>query len=285
MYQEIIMKNFKVVADSSADLFEFGEVPFASAPLKIITAKKEYVDNKDLNIKAMVDDLAHYSGRSSTSCPNTEDWLATFGEAQYIFCITITATLSGSYNAALIAKEIYEEKHPERKVYVLNSLSTGPEMALIIEKITELISNGDDFDTVCQKINEYAKQTALIFMLESMKNLANNGRVSHLTAKAAGLIGIRVVGKASDVGDLQPLNKCRGEGKALATIAKRMSELGFTGGKVRIAHCFNETAAEKLKALLCEQYSMADIEIYSCGGLCSFYAEKGGLLIGFEKNI
>ena len=276
--------NFKIIADSSSDMLSLNGVPFEVTPLKIVTDKKEYVDNLNLDVNEMVDDLFSYKGKSSSSCPNADEWLTAFGDAQYIFCITITATLSGSYNAACIAKEMYEEQHPDRKVFVINSLSTGPEMKLIVEKIKELIENGKTFDEICEDINLYTQKTGLIFMLESMKNLANNGRVSHLAAKAAGLLGIRVVGKASDVGDLQPLDKARGEQKAITSIFDCMHKEGYWGGKVRIAHCQNEKVAESLKTLITKEFAKADVEIYSCRGLCSFYAEKGGVLVGFEKK-
>lgn len=277
------MEKFKIVADSSSDLLELSGIPFSSAPLKILTSDAEYVDDKALDVRNMVETLAKYKGKSSTSCPNPEDWLKAFGDAQYIFCITITGTLSGSFNAATIAKEMYESSYPERKVFVINSLSTGPEMKLIIENICQLILDGCTYEEICNKTSEYCKNTGLIFMLESMKNLANNGRVSPIVAKAAGLLGIRLVGKASDQGDLQPLNKCRGQDRALIAILEQMKELGYKGGKVRIAHCFNEQAALKLKEMLCSQNFAAEIEVYGCRGLCSFYAEKGGLLVGFEK--
>ena len=276
--------NFKIVTDSSSDILNFDGIPFSVAPLKIITENQEYCDNHGLNVATMVEDLLKYKGKSSSSCPNTDEWLTSFGDAQYIFCITITATLSGCYNAACIAKQLYEELHPERKVFVINSLSTGPEMKLIIEKIKELILLGKSFEDICNEIDLYTQKTGLLFMLESMKNLANNGRVSHLTAKAAGLLGIRVIGKASDKGDLQPLDKVRGETKSICTIINRMREEGFTSGKVRIAHCLNLDFANILKEELIKQFGNINIEIYECRGLCSFYAEKGGVLIGFEKN-
>ncbi len=275
--------SFKIVADSSSDTLNFNEVPFASAPLKIVTAEKEYIDNQNLDTASMVDDLLKYKGKSSSSCPNTDEWLSAFGDAQYIFCVTITATLSGCYNAACAAKQIYEEQYPERRVFVINSLSTGPEMRLIIEKIAELISDGLDYEAICEQITAYTNKTGLLFMLQSMKNLANNGRVSHISAKAAGLLGIRVVGKASDKGDLQPLDKVRGEQKTISTIINRMREEGYWGGKVRIAHCQNPQLADSIKHCLTKEFGNIDIEICDCRGLCSFYAEKGGILIGFEK--
>ncbi len=276
--------DFKIITDSSSDMLNLDVIPFEVTPLKIATDKKEYIDDQNLNVNAMVDDLFNYKGKSSSSCPNTDEWLTAFGDAQYIFCVTITATLSGCYNAACAAKQIYEEQYPDRKVFVINSLSTGPEMKLIVEKIKELIMAGKVFEEICKEIDSYANKTGLIFMLESMKNLANNGRVSHLTAKAAGLLGIRVVGKASDKGDLQPLDKARGEQKARTTVIDRLHEEGYWGGKLRIAHCQNPEFAESIKYILYKEFGKIDVEIYECRGLCSFYAEKGGVLVGFEKQ-
>jgi len=275
--------NIKIVADSSADMLELSSVEFESAPLKIITAQKEYVDDASLDVYQMVNDLQNYKGKSSTSCPNQSDWLDAFGDAEQVFCVTITGTLSGSFNAALLAKEAYEQLHPNRRVFVLNSLSAGPEIGLIIEKLQELILACKGFDEICEEITKYSKKTGLLFMLESMKNLANNGRVSPIVAKMAGLLGIRVVGKASDRGDLEPLNKCRGEAKALETIVQHLKSLGLKKGKVRIAHCFNENAGKALKEIIQSKFEKVQVELYKCRGLCSFYAEKGGLLVGFEK--
>lgn len=277
------MDKFKIVADSSADTFNIEGVPFCFAPLKIITAQKEFTDNEQLDIKGMVDFLANYKGRSSTSCPNPEDWLQAFGESENIFCIAITGTLSGSYNSVLTARELYLEEHPERNVFVINSLSTGPEMKLIIEKLCEYINKGLEYNEICQKITDYMNNTGLLFMLQSMKNLANNGRVSHIAAKAAGLLGIRVVGKASDQGDLEQLSKCRGEEKALDFITDYITNAGCKNGKIRISHCFNPTAAQSLKEKLQAKLPNTDISVYTTTALCSFYAEKGGMLIGFEK--
>ena len=275
--------DFKIVVDSSADILEMSDVSFASAPLKIVTSDKEFVDDANLDVLDMVTYLQSYKGKSSTSCPNVSDWLDTFGNSRYIFCVTITGTLSGSYNAALQAKQQYEESYPDRKVFVLNSLSAGPELALILEKIRELILEGKDFATICNATTKYTKNTGLLFMLESMKNLANNGRVNPIVAKMAGLLGIRVVGKASDKGDLEPLGKCRGEIKALETIVQHLKAMGLKRGKVRIAHCFNESAGKSLKKLIQDEFNMVQVTLYKCRGLCSFYAEKGGLLVGFEK--
>ena len=277
-------KKVKIVADSSADIRELEGIDFSSAPLKIITSEHEYVDDDTLDVALMVEQLAQYKGRSSSSCPNPGDWLAAFEDYDEVYCVTITSGLSGSYNSACAAKKIYESEHPDRHVYVVDSLSTGPEMVLLCEKIVELKNDGVEFDGVCEAIREYAQHTGLLFMLASMNNLANNGRVSPIVAKMAGLLGIRAIGKASDKGELEPLHKVRGEKKALETIMSELEAHGYNGGKLGIAHCLNLPAAEQLAALVREKYPDAEISIRLCGGLCSFYAERSGLLVGYEKN-
>lgn len=276
------MIHAKIVVDSSANMAA-PDSAVVSVPLKIVTDEKEYIDDANLNAAAMVWDLQTYTGKSSTACPSPQDWLEAFGDAPYVFCIAITSNLSGSCNAANIAKADYEHDFPDRKVCVIDSLSTGGEMELIAEKIQELIGANHSFEEICENIQEYLQHTGLMFMLESMQNLANNGRVSKIVAKAAGILGIRAVGRASDVGTLEPMDKCRGEKKAILALADHMVAMGYEGGKMRISHCLNPAAAETLKANILAAYPQADVQIRPTGGLCSFYAEKGGLLIGFEK--
>lgn len=277
------MKNIKIVADSSADLLQLMHVPFAAAPLKIITAEREFVDDAALDVDDMVRWFGAYKGKSKTSCPNPSDWLDAFGDADEIYCISITSGLSGSYNAACIAKQMYEEAHSERRVWVIDSLSAGPGLVLLIEKLEEYIQQGIPYEEICKKIEAYKQRTGLVFMLASLKNFASNGRVSPAVAKIAGILGIHIVGRASEKGTLEPLHKCRGEGKSLTAILEHLKENGLSRGKVWISHCENGTAARKLKDMIREAFAQVSVKIHACRGLCSYYAEKGGMLVGYEK--
>ena len=275
--------NIKIVADSSADMLAFDGLDFTNAPLKIITDNKEYVDNADLDVGAMLSDLKSYNGRSHTSCPSTGEFLEAFEGAENIFCITITSNLSGSFNAAQVAANMYLEKYPERKVHVIDSLSTGPEMYIVIEKIVELANAGEDFESIKEKITDYnINHTRLLFALESMHNLANNGRISPIVAKMAGILGIRAIGRASDVGTLEMICKSRGAQGAAVDMFKNMKGDGYKGGKVRIHHAQNPAAAELVRTKILAEFPDAEIVIGEARGLCSFYAEAGGILVGFE---
>lgn len=277
------MRNIKIVADSSANVLQRRQIAFTAAPLKVITSEKEFVDDHTLDVPAMVSWFDSYKGRSQTSCPNPADWLEAFGDSDEVYCVAITSGLSGSYNTACIAKQTYEMEHPGRQVCVIDSLSAGPELVLIIEQLETYIAEGLSFSEISEKIRTYQQKTGLTFMLESLKNFAANGRVSPAVAKIAGVLGIRIVGKASDQGTLEPTHKCRGEAKSLAAIMEHLTQNGLHSGKVRIAHCMNESAALKLKDRILSQLPQVDVQIHTCLGLCSYYAEKGGMLVGFEK--
>jgi DegV family protein with EDD domain len=279
----LFMRNIKITADSSANVLQLEGFDFAAAPLKIIAGEKEFVDDHALDVSGMVRWFDSYKEKSKTSCPNPGDWLDAFGDADEVFCVTITSGLSGSYNSACVAKQMYEAEHPGKKVCVIDSLSAGPELVLIIEKLQELIAQGLSFEEISEQIKSYQQQTGLVFMLESLKNFAANGRVPMAVAKLAGVLGIRIVGKASDQGTLQPMDKSRGEAKALKKLLEYLKNDGLSRGKVRIAHCTNQTGAENLMAMIREEFPEVDVSVSQCLGLCSYYAEKGGLLVGFER--
>ena len=276
--------NIKIVADSSANLPQLPGAAYASVPLKLVTDEREYVDDSSLDVAAMMADLDVYKGRSGSSCPNVSDWLDAFGDAEYVVTLAISRSMSGSYNASLQAKEVYEEKHPDRHVCCLDTLTTGPELILLCEKLRALQAQDLDFQQICSQIREYKRSTHMAFLLSSVNNLAKNGRVSPLIAKAVGFLNIRIVGQASQSGTFQQEHKCRGEKKGLENLFKLMKENGFAGGSLRINHVFNEPAALALRELVLAEFPDTDVVVSPTTGLCSFYAEQGGLMVGFEGN-
>lgn len=277
------MRKIKIVADSSSDVLGLENIAFASTSLKIITKDREFIDDENLDVQEMIDYLDKYKGKIQSSCPNIEDWLGAFADADDIICVTITSAMSGSFNAANAAKKIYEEENPDRRVFILDTLSTGPEMRLALDKLNEYVKQGLSFEEMCSKIQEYKKHTGLTFMLKSLKNFANNGRVSHILAKIVGVFGICIVGKASTQGTLEPVAKVQGENKSLKEIVNILIKNGLNKGKVYISHCRNENGANKLVDMIKNTFELVKVKVFECRGLCSFYAENGGLLVGYEK--
>ena len=274
--------KIKLVSDSSINLLSFDGFDYAAVPMKVVAGDTEYVDDSALDLPAMLKGLKDYKGKSSTACPGVGDWLDAFGDADVVLGVTITSNLSGCYNASQVAAKEYMKTRPGAKVFILDSYSTGPEMHLILEKYAELINEGLSFEEIVEQIKAYSKKTHLMFSLSSLSNFAKNGRISPAVAAAVGLLNIRIVGKASDEGTLEPMHKCRGEKKALAQLLSCMEAVGFRGGKVHLCHTFNLEMAEKFAAILREKYADVKLTIRQNLGLCSYYAEEGALLVGFE---
>ena len=273
--------SFLIVADSSANVLTMADSNYKTVPLKIL-ADKEYVDTPNLDLAEMVENLKKHKGKSGSSCPNVGEWLDAFGDAEEVFGITITKHLSGSYNAAQQAAESYMEAHPDRKAFIIDSLSTGPEMMMIVDKIRECEAAGDDFETTKEKVLDYSNHNHTLFCLESMMNLARNGRVPMAVAKIAGMLGIRVVGDV-EKGEITPVHKPRGAKKATQTLVQMIKERGFQDGNIlRVAHCFGEEAAYALRDAILAEFPNTRFTLEPTTALCSFYAESGGLIIGFE---
>ena len=274
--------DYKIVMDSAGDLMEMEGVEFSNVPLKILAGDREFVDDATTDVEEMVDYMSTYVGKSSTACPSAGEYLEAFGDAEEVYCVTITSGLSGSYNSAAIAAREYKERHPNRRIHVFDSLTAGPEMTLVAEKIKELVQQKLPFDKIVSLVEEYNLKTQLVFSLESLHNLAQNGRVPVAVAKLAGILSLRLVGKASDEGTLQPTGKARGDQKVPGELLKQLLSLGYKGGRVRIHHCCNLPSAQRLKQAIQDKFPKASIIIQKTNALCSFYAEKGGLLVGFE---
>ena len=275
--------SFRIVSDSSSNVLSMGDLDYTTVPLKII-AGKEYVDDTALDLAGMMEDLRNHKGKSGSSCPNVGEWLDAFGDAQEIFCVTISRNLSGSYAASVQAGEVYMAEHPGAKVFTFDSLAVGPEMMLIVDKILSCEAAGDDYETTRRKVLDYHNHTHTVFCLESMLNLARNGRTSMAVAKLAGMLGIRVVGIAAD-GQVTPVHKPRGAKKATQTIVEMVKERGFRNGNtIRVAHCFAPEAAKALEEAVKEAFPDANFVLEHTTALCSFYAEAGGLIVGFEGD-
>jgi len=277
--------KWSIITDSSCDLnihvpisqqVQLDEVPFV-----MNIDGKDYVDTVDLDVPDMIDAMEASAQASRSSCPAPGEWYEKFKQADHIIAITISHNLSGSYNSAITARGMILEKYPEKKIFVLDSLSAGSVLAMYALKAVEFIENGFHFEDIVQRLKEYAKERHTIFALASFNNLVKNGRVSKLSGFIAGKLGIWGIGIASPEGTIQVKSKLRGMQRVLNSFIEDMKENGFKGGQVIISHCQNSELAGKLKEKIQEHWDAAKVNILPTGGLCSYYAERKGLIVGY----
>lgn len=273
--------RYKIVSDSSSNVFTVSGAEYTTVPMKVV-AEQEYVDTPELDLQGMVSDLQQFKGKSGSSCPNVQEWLDAFADADAVFCVTISKNLSGSYNAARDAVAEFLEENPDKKAYVFDSLAAGPQQAMLCDKLAQLIAEGLEFEQIVEKALDYHNHTHILFRLQSLTNLARNGRINPAVAKIAGVLGIRVIGDAKG-GQITPVHKPRGDKKAIPMLVEMMKERGFYDGAIlRIAHCFGQEPAQLLRDAVLAEFPNTRFVLEPTTALCSFYAEEGGLMIGFE---
>lgn len=278
--------KWKIITDSGCDLRAMDNLPkdiaFESIPLKIMIENQEIVDDINCDIPAMMQLMAATKAQSSTACPAPEEWAEAFRDADCCIAITSSSGVSGSLNSARVARHMVLEEIPEKRICLFDSLTIGPEMVLLVEETIRLIGLNYNFDQVCEALNTYHSHTHLCFMLSCVDNLVKNGRLSRLAGATVNVLGIRLVGIASDKGTLKVLAKNRGLKHAIKEIKAVLHRCGFNEGKVIIANVINEIDAQAIANAILTDFPKTALRIIKSGGLCSYYAEKGGMLIGFE---
>lgn len=278
--------KYAIIVDSSCDLYidgNFENDTFMSrVPLRLRIGEKEYTDDFSLDVKAFMKEMKEYPGATGSAAPSPEEWYNAYKNADEVFAVTITSALSGSYSSAMVGKNMLLEDYPDKKIHIIDSKAAGPGLTLIVRKLQEYIKEKLSFEEIVERITEYCKKIKVFFVLESMDNLVKNGRVSVLSGKLAGLLGIKVLGQASEEGTIEMLHKARGRDTIYKKTIQEMLAKGYKGGKMIISHCFNNERAQYIIEAVKEYFPIENVEVMPTGGLCSYYAEQSGIIIAYE---
>lgn len=277
------MENIKLIIDSSSNMKSNPDHNVEVVPLTISFGGKDYIDDQNLNIREFLNDMNQNQIAGKTTCPSIQAWLNALEGTEKAIIITMTSGMSGTFSSALQAKTMYEEKHPTSQIIVVDSRSAGPELTIVLHGIEKMIQGDIRFVDLEEVIAKFRMRTHLLFILQSLHNLSLNGRVSPVAVKVASLLKINLIGTASKEGKLEPLTKARGMKKAMRELLKYMKDDNYHGGEVIIDHCENEKDAEIIKDKILAEYPDAQVTIRPMRGLCSFYAEEGGIMVGFHE--
>ena len=251
--------EWKIVVDTACDFREIPNkaenVSYERVPFSLQIEDKVYVDTLDLDIDEMMREMYASSEAARSACPSPEAYLSAYRGADNVIVLTLTGGMSGSYNSAVIGEKMLKEENENVNIHIINTLSAGGQNDLFLLKINELIKDGLSFDEVVERMNDYQRNTKLIFSLEKVDNLVKNGRLSKLAAAVVGLLNMRMVGEASSEGTLHLLHKVRGEKKAISTVVDEMIKAGYKGGRAVITHRNNENICKKIEEKLKEKFS------------------------------
>ncbi|KGK81758.1 DegV family protein [Clostridium sp. HMP27] len=275
----------KIVADSSCDLSREMKqnMNINIAPLILQLGDKNYLDDESLDIRDYVKAMGECENSPKTSCPSPEDYIKRYQGDESIFVVTLSNKLSGSYNSAILAKNIFLEEVGQKFIHVFDSFSASAGETLIALKINELAKKNFSDIEILEKVTGYIKEMKTFFLLESLDHLAKAGRLNPIIAKLANMLSIKPIMGATEEGTVKLVEKTRGYKKAFKRFVEIIGEQGSNLEEkvLGIAHCNALDKALNFKDEVLKKYNFKDIVIVEMGGLSSTYADDGGIVIAF----
>ncbi len=276
--------NCKIIVDSCGELTDTQKADpcFVSVPLELDVDESHFVDDESFSQADFLQKVKASKNCPKSSCPSPERYLEAYqSEQERIYVVTLSAKLSGSYNSAQLAKQLYEEEYGEKQIYVFDSKSASVGETLIAMKIKEYEQKGLFFEEVVQKTEEYISSQNTYFVLETLDTLQKNGRLSNLKALVAGALNIKPVMGSTPEGNICELAKSRGMNKALERMAQEIvSRLPDDAQRtLGISHCNCPERAELLKEKLEQKGQFKEIFIVDTAGISTMYANDGGIIV------
>ncbi len=279
---------WNIVCDSSCDLRSDAlagrGVRFEPVPMKIQVGGREFSDDDALSVPELLEAMASEKSAASTACPSPASFARAFESGDCTVCFTISSNLSGTYNAAVLGREMALASYPEKKICVIDSKSTAGVQQLLIRRAADLMEGAEEdaFEDICAQLRIYQAALRTCFTLENFDNLIKNGRMRPLVGSLLHTLGIHVIADATPQGTIHVAAKARGESRTFQAIASLMRESkDCTGAEVIVSHCEDLSGAMRLKEVILSSLPVKSVEISSCRGLTAFYAMEKGLIVGY----
>ena len=274
-----------LVSDSACDLYTLegteNKMDFTTIPFTIRIGGKEYVDDEQMPVDEMLEANETHAEMAQTACPSPEIWRERFSAPGPVIAFTISGALSGCYNSACLGRDMLLEDEPDKEIAIIDTKSTGPEEAMLIQRARDLILEGKAIGEIERILNETAEKIHTIFALSSYHNLIKSGRVSRLIGFIAGHLGFWGVGVGDEKGEIAIRGKARGSKSMVRFLVEEIGKVGLAGKQILISHCQNEKDALSLKAALEAAFAGVEVLVQPTRGLDSFYAERSGLIVGY----
>ena len=277
--------SFHIVCDSCTDLTEedLKKGCYTLVPLTLLVDGEEIIDDETFDQADFLAKVAASKEAVKSACPAPESYMEAYSKADDIYVVTLSAELSGSYNSAVLGKNLYEEDNGTKNIHVVNSRGAATTQVLIARKLNEYASQGMPFEEVVDKIEEYTTSLRTYFVLETLEVLRKNGRLSRLSATIAGALNIKPVMIGTRDGVIQKAAQARGMKKALAKMVEHMGSEGrdLTRRQFVISHCNCYERAVYVKELIKKHLHAEDVDIVDTKGVSSLYACDGGIIVSY----
>lgn len=275
--------SYKIVVDSCCELPEelWQDNRFERVPLGLEVGDYQILDDENFNQAEFLQKVAECQHCPKSSCPSPERFMEAYNtEAEHVFVITLSSQLSGTYNSAMLGKELYYEKYGEKKIHVIDSESASCGETQIALKLVELEEAGHSFEETVEQIEAFRDEMHTYFVLDNLDTLRKNGRLSGVKALVASTLSIKPV-MAGDKGVIVQRGQSVGMKKALGKLAEMAAtEAPDTENRcLMITHCNALKRAEQVRDMILAKAKFCKVVIMDTRGVSSLYANEGGIIV------
>ncbi|MGB3367013.1 MAG: DegV family protein [Acidaminobacteraceae bacterium] len=275
----------QVIADSSNEMNKdlMKENPVEIVPFRLYLDGTEYVDDENLNVIEFIDIMMKSKTLPKSACPSPEEFMNKFKNDDDSYVVAISSKLSGTYNSAMLAKNLYLEDVKEKFIHVFDSKTASVGETLVSLKIHELSKLGHTRDDLVVRVEKYIAEMKTFFVSESLDNLMKNGRISKFKGTLATALKIRPIMRANDDGELEMVDKARGSAKAYNRLAEIIEENALNQEErvLAISHVNNIDRANWLKDEVEKRCNFKKIVVLQTKGLSSLYCDNQGIIVAF----
>lgn len=276
--------SYKIIIDSCGELLDEWKKDehFESVALTLNVGGESIIDDETFDQADFLKKVAASPECPKSACPSPERYMKAFDcDADHIYAVTLSAELSGSYNSAVLGRNLLEEEKPGRKIHIFNSKSASIGQTLIGMKIQECEEAGYSFEKVIEIVDEYIAGQHTFFVLDNLETLRKNGRLSKVKALVASALKIKPVMGSTDEGNICQLDQARGINRALVKMAGQIAEKTQNSEEkvLAISHCNCHERAILLKNALQEKMPLKNIVVLDTAGVSSMYANDGGVIV------
>jgi len=271
----------KIIGDSCCDFtkLEMRKDNISRVPMSIIIGGVEYKDDGLRNQEDWIKLIKEDPGYPQSACPSPDDFYQEFEEDCDNYVVTLSSKLSGVYNSAMVAKDMYEEEHENARIHIFDSKSAAAGQHLIYEKIMEYVNAGDSFEEVVKKVETFRDEMFTIFVLDDLETFKKNGRLKGIKALVATAMNVKPV-LVGDDGDIKQIDQSIGVEHAVNRMLYIIEKKGFDKNrKVRITQCASRELCVKVARVLTEKFGFTDVKILNAGGLSTTYENPGGVIV------
>lgn len=273
----------RLIADSCADFTaekkEWTGVRLV--PLTLTIGNETIVDDESFCQKTFLNKMRVSSECPRSACPSPESYMREFAGADEVFVVTLSKHLSGSYQSAVLAKQLYQEEHPEAKIEIVDSYSASVGESLLVLKLRTLLEKYN-FEETAKRIAAFRNSVQTKFVLEDLDVFIKNGRLTHIQAILCNALNIKPL-LAGEKGVIVKLDQARGVERTLKKLVESVvaDVKEATTRTLAITHCNHPARAESVRQMIMSRVPFRESMVVNAGGVSTMYANEGGIIVAY----